>query len=277
MTDSNIFSDFPKRSEGADLRLVCNNILCQKLCEKTERLEGLKKAYPHFDADVFALQETDEKWHNEYKLDQTMRELGYELVPVKNSGRWSHILDENDRNATFYRTSTLNLVLCGYERYECTADLVPERPDCAYTWALFEKKSDGKRFIVISTHLISGANGDKRLESARELARFIAYMEQKYRVPVLSCGDYNSGLRSDVYGVLTEGLFSARDTAKVKNNLDYGTTNHIGQKPEKNSGVIDHCFYSKFGVDAKLYEVVVSEHTYNYSDHVPFVFDFSII
>lgn len=267
---------FPKRADGAELRLVCNNILCQKIKKDASRLDGLRLAYENFGADVVTFQETDEKWHGEYGLDRTMRELGYELVPLRNAGRWSYLLDENDRNATFYNTSTLRLVECGYQRYECSSYLVPERPDCAYTWALLERISDAKRFIVISTHLISGANGDKRIESARELARFIAYLEQKYRVPVLSCGDYNSGLRSDVYGVMTESLYSARDTAPVKNNLDYGTTNHVGKEPDKGGAVIDHCFYSTHGIIPHFYEVVVSEYSYSYSDHVPFVFDFSL-
>ena len=94
----------------------------------------------------------------------------------------------------------------------------------------------------------------------------------------MMAGDYNSGLSSEAYRIMSGGLLSARDNAEEKVNLQYNTSGALRKPPkiEETPSVIDHIFYSKEGVMAKHYEVVVDKYTYEYSDHVPVFVDFEL-
>jgi len=273
----------PNRADGSTLRLVMHNICTQTLTPDISRAEKLATAMKCYNADILALQETDELWHrsteNEgYGLDSILTGLGYKMVPlVSESGEWSHLTGENDRNAIFYQESKVKLIECGYDRYEVTKNMSPERPDCAYTWVLFEETATTKRFILVNTHFISAkANEEKRTESAVELAAFVKELESNYGIPVMVTGDFNSNFATEAYMTMTNsGLRSARDTAKVSVNTEFATTNTLGVRPAYGLP-IDHCFHTEKGFTFQHFETLISEITYAYSDHVPILIDFSL-
>ena len=94
---------------------------------------------------------------------------------------------------------------------------------------------------------------------------------------VIMGGDYNSNLESEAHRIMTESLLSARDTAEKQLNMKFATSlPGVGKKPQRGNPpkVIDHIFYTKEGLTAKRYEVVVSRYSYAYSDHVPVLADF---
>lgn len=59
-------------------------------------------------------------------------------------------------------------------------------------------------------------------------------------------------------------------------NMLFNSSTNLGQRPKKSKtpSVIDHIFYSKTGLTAKYYNVVVARYTYTYADHVPVLADF---
>lgn len=269
----------PMRAEGSTLRIIVHNIRTQTLTPSKDRADKLAVAMEYYNADILALQETDELWHRStnrlgYGLVDILSGLGYKMVPLDDEGEWAKLKDENDRNAIFYRENKVKLIENGYDRYEVTKAL--SRPDCAYTWALFEEVATAKRFVVISTHFISGSEDAKRTESANELVEVVDNLEKTYNVPVMVTGDLNSTTTAMAYRTLTtSGLVNARSTAKRKIHANYATTNEIGSPPKIGSA-IDHCLYTKDGFDVLHYETLICSTAYSYSDHVPMLIDFLV-
>ena len=277
----------PVKADASQFRMVTNNVLMHYytekwgVSEKQSRIAELVGAYALYDADIIALQEVDAPWYSQHGLTNEMESLGYSLVSV-DTGYVS-----NNANPLYYKTSRFNLLECGFEEYDSSS--LPGGPYEGrwYTWAVLEEKTTGKQLVVSSTHFVAGLTNVSgeitelyRQESARQLVAFEASMRSKYpNAVVLMAGDYNSRLDSEAHSIMSASLNSARDTAEKKVNMNYDTSTSLGKKPGRGNppSVIDHIFYTKTDkITAKHYEVVVSKYSYNYSDHVPVLFDFEI-
>ena len=273
----------PKKTIKNTLRVVSNNILLQNILRSTERATDLFSAFMLMDADVYCLQEVDMLWHSFYKLDSTLRKIGYEAYPPNNT---------NARNPIFYKSEVFKVVDGGQKSYDSSKFTDGTYPGSSYNWVCLEHKESGKQLIVVSTHFIAsvshaGISDDEkkqrantyREESARQLLAALDEIKKTY--PEAAClvmGDFNNNCDSPAYKLLSDSLNSARDHAPSKVNMDYQTYlgQPLGKAPKKGSEkVLDHIFYDD-GIDAKHYETVVSPYTYAYSDHVPVLFDFKL-
>lgn len=265
----------PKKEDASYIRFVTNNILKQSLNNSWDRLYGLLGAYVHMDADIFVLQEVDSVWNTRYGLTERMKNMGFSLVTN----------NEQVDCPIYYKTDRFKLIEGGFEKYDLTKS--PEKESKSYTWACLEEKTTGKRIIVMGTHFI--ANGTKselrankdihRQVCAEQLVVKSAELMKKYgAIATVMGGDYNTTPNTEAYKIMADGLVSARNGAAVKVNMDFATDCVVGQSPSKGADkAIDHVFYSKGGITPKLFQTLVSEFTYSYSDHVPVVFDFELI
>ena len=147
---SEAISIVPKKENKMDFRLVSNNILLQSLVrresKRLRRAAQLYDAYADMDADLFTLQEVDELWHDDYKLDLLMKELGYAQVPMVARGDFVYLGTSDIRNPIFYKADRFDLLECGYDRYAATVFPAPEKgkapeyPSSSYTWAVLRRE-----------------------------------------------------------------------------------------------------------------------------------------
>ena len=221
-------------------------------------------------------------WHNFYKLDSTMKKMGYEAYPANSP---------NTRNPIFYKTSVFEVVEGAQVAYDGSKFTDGSYPGSSYNWVCLKHKESGKHIIAVSTHFIASMSGTGlsdaekkakadtyREESARQLLAAIDEAKKAYPdAAVVAMGDFNNNCESPAYKLLSSQLNSAREKAPSTANMNYQTYlgQPLGKAPKKGSEkVIDHVFFSNEGIEAKHFETVISPYTYAYSDHVPVLFDF---
>lgn len=87
------------------------------------------------------------------------------------------------------------------------------------TWALFEQRSDGRRFYLFNTHLpYRDEDEAARLKGAQAIARHLATLPDD--VPVVLTGDFNTTPDSDAHAVLVGTLQDAWTTAPRVEGID---------------------------------------------------------
>ena len=87
------------------------------------------------------------------------------------------------------------------------------------TWALFEQRSDGRRFYLFNTHLpYRDEDEAARLKGAQAIARRLATLPDD--VPVVLTGDFNTTPDSDAHAVLAGILQDAWTTAPRVEGID---------------------------------------------------------
>ena len=87
------------------------------------------------------------------------------------------------------------------------------------TWALFEQRSDGRRFYLFNTHLPYRDEDEAvRLKGAQAIARHLATLPDD--VPVVLTGDFNTTPDSDAHAVLAGTLQDAWTTAPRVEGID---------------------------------------------------------
>ncbi len=289
---------FPKQAEeeltpvvpkSVDLKLLSNNI---KISNSASSAELLKTAYAKLDADILALQEADDNWHETLNLDGLLAKLGYAMVPVPESFK-SDIYGTDDtqsnRNPIYYNTDKFELLEYGRKLYDASSfpgatsggsPLYGYR-SYSYTWALLKEKSTGLRVVVIGTHLnaiikhdgatqeVKDSEAEYRRLSAIELGEAMKNFEDKYNCPVVAVGDYNSTPDTEAYKALESQFNSARTSATTTVNMDIDTNS---------KGKIDHCFYTNKGITGNHFETIINSGEINisYSDHLPIYFEFTL-
>ncbi|MCR6625495.1 MAG: endonuclease/exonuclease/phosphatase family protein [Pseudoxanthomonas sp.] len=80
------------------------------------------------------------------------------------------------------------------------------------TWALFERRGDGKRFYLLNTHLPYREQDEAaRVKGATAIAAYLATLPPG--IPVVLTGDFNTTPDSEVHAVLARTLQDAWTTA----------------------------------------------------------------
>ena len=106
-------------------------------------------------------------------------------------------------------------------------------------WGLFERISDGKRFIVVNTHW--DLTPEQRLSDARQQAAVMKKVLEKYDVPVFSTGDFNSNENSAEFNEYLN-LTDFADSIAVAETVSAGTKGFhaVGSAPDgSQSQIID--------------------------------------
>jgi endonuclease/exonuclease/phosphatase family metal-dependent hydrolase len=133
------------------------------------------------------------------------------------------------------------------------------------TWALFEQRSDGKRFYFFNTHLPYREQDEAaRVKGANAIAQRIAALPAN--VPVVLTGDFNTTPDSDVHAVLARTLQDAWTTAPCVEGSDATFHGFTGTADRR----IDWVFV-KGVTPASATSVTTRWHQRYPSDHFPVV------
>ncbi|MGM9765788.1 MAG: hypothetical protein ACI3ZO_05465 [Candidatus Cryptobacteroides sp.] len=283
-----------KIAEGADLRILDDNIwdyskdtIPPRWKEIGEDPRDFKRA-PKFAGlvrdympDVFAFQEYSSHFHSEFY--PRVQKKGYVIA-------WDSKEDWNN-TPLFYNSATVEPLYVYYNIY--TPSRWCNHGSKSFTSAVFKRKSDGRLFGVIGTHLwwkTDKAQPGSTMARASQLRLVMAEVEilrAKFgNIPVFVVGDMNCEENTvPIQQMLQEGYAPCYKIATVYGDTHNG--HHIcspgegfslrsnRKGPDRETGAIDHCLlYDPEGtVEVKVFDCIMAEYTVKLTDHYPNIID----
>ena len=256
---SGYFGEYPEQLvEGADVRIVSFNVLVAQEDFSWspwvigDRPDKFKAFIDFYKPDVVGLQECSEKWHDgiNEKLGDT-----YAFLNPDFGG-------QADMNCSpiIYNKNTVRVIAS--EVYSYTIGNSPRFR--LIDIGVFERISDGARFIVSSTHLDPGwegsDGGDKTYERNVQAGELVAkareYIET-WNCPFISTGDMNCPAGDIPYNtIVNSGVLTDAD-------------------PHPQAGVVDHIFISE-GSQCLYTARVTDADLQGTSDHYPLIADIKL-
>ncbi|MCQ2354945.1 MAG: endonuclease/exonuclease/phosphatase family protein [Clostridia bacterium] len=214
VTGSRIDKELFPRTEGAELRIMSNNVWnCDsnrkewsdigENCSASVRSYGFAAVYTAYYPDVIGFQEMSYNMINFIK--KKLRDAGCEYTHLTYTTG-----SANPCTSLLYRSDRLNLLEQGHHDFDYKNDSKSK----GYTWGYFEMKDSGKRFIVLSTHLWwkseSAENGSDaaREMQASEIVTETNRLIAEYGCPVFVIGDFNTTTTSNAFKVFTKAGFA---------------------------------------------------------------------
>lgn len=262
-------NDAVELAAGADIRVMSYNILHPSWSNVvsnvpvTGRDMNVANILMYYMPDVVGLQEVNGSWHA--ALGDLLVETGmYAPACQKNNAK------SYNMTTFLYNTQTVKLV----EEY--VLDLDKNSEIRVFSVAVFEKLSDGKRFVVTNTHPAPTGQAENYKRNFADMMRISAEQMEKYKdLPVIQTGDFNTKEQAAMYKTYldTTGLKDAKYEADVLVR-DYCTfSGWPNVAPKKgNANCIDHIFVNG-KTDVKLFNVVIDHDVRNTSDHIPIYAD----
>lgn len=257
-----------QEEQTVDIRIMSYNILNPDWTSAPntaveDRIVLVRDIVNDFAPDVIGLQEAEVKW--QAAIEVALCDNGtYKFACKLNK-------TEKPNMTTFlYNTKTLKLV----DEYVIDID---EHSDIrVVSMAIFEKISDGKRFLVTNTHpspSISQAENYKRhMEYITTILKY--HFNKNSDMPIIMTGDFNTREQSEYYTKLMNDL-GVKDAKYEAETLvrDYSTCSGFNKQPVKgNAYCIDHIFVNN-NVDVKLFDVIIDHDVQKASDHLPIYAD----
>ena len=176
------------------------------------------------------------------------------------------------RNAIMYRVDRFDLVETGTFWLSETPDIsstmghgVAKR---TCTWALLKDKRTDTTILAVNTHL-DHTSEDIRLRQIQVILDYLAANVGDY--PLFFTGDFNASSRSSSYGLVSETLTDARETAGVNLSTVSGTFHNYHEGGF--GSVIDHVFYNDKATPV-TYEIVSKSYGGFVSDHYGVLVEF---
>jgi len=170
----------------------------------------------------------------------------------------------------FYRKDRLKVVESGdfwlSDTPEVSGSITWNHPHPrTVTWALFEQRTNGKRFYLLNTHLPYREQDEAaRVKGASAIARHLSTLPAD--VPVVLTGDFNTTPASEVHAVLARTLQDAWTTAPRVEGIDATFHGFTGEAERR----IDWIFVK--GVRLESVTSVTTRWNGRYpSDHFPLV------
>jgi len=148
-----------------------------------------------------------------------------------------------------------------------------------FSVAVFEKLSDGSRFVVTNTHPAPTSQAANYQRNFADLLTLADGELEKYKdLPVIMTGDFNTKEQAPMYKTFMEtaGVKDAKYAAEVLVR-DFCTFSGWPNAAPKagNANCIDHIFVNdKVGV--KLFNVVIDHDVEATSDHIPIYADLDL-
>ena len=263
-------ADAPELTEGASLRIMSYNILHPDWSRvavqgRDEIVAGILLYYM---PDVAAIQEAGAKWHK--ALKPLLVDTGLYAPACRQSNAEGFIYC----CTTFlYNPKTVSLV----EEYIWDLDF----KDAArvFSLAVFERLSDGARFVVTNAHPAPRDTPEKYARNMEDLTAFAADVVKKYAgLPVIMAGDFNTPEQTEWYLKFMDeaGVRDAKYEADllVRNYSTYFGY-QIAPNRENTDYCVDHIFVNG-KVDVRLFNAVIGHDVQNASDHIPIYADIDL-
>ncbi|MBE6597230.1 MAG: hypothetical protein E7641_06120 [Ruminococcaceae bacterium] len=294
-------TDLQKRPDDSDIRVASSNVYFHYFSwtkglteeDKLAHAQLLADTLRDIDADVLLLQEVSAKvfdtkdcqWHE--RLDPMLEDYGYAdtnpvIAPLPKSAADAGNPEGVNYTPILYKPDVLKLIDCGHKFYGSVA----MNPDSflssskSYTWALFERKTTGGRFVAFSTHLTYHGDAETgnrlRTEDANDVIAKMEELDALYPgIPMVLMGDCNCTVGSDPYRALEKKLVNAKTEAPKLVNENLSTIHNIGCAPGF-GGIIDHVMVTPKRFDITQYQTFANLNVINMSDHVPVGIDFKL-
>ena len=153
----------------------------------------------------------------------------------------------------------------------------PDKPskgwDAAYTriatWAHLVRRSDGRRFLVLNTHLDSNGR-QARLEGARVIGNWLTANRQTGELVIMT-GDLNSGNTGQPVTLLTSSAVGLRDARPIAKSKPFGPEGTYEGRWRIDFVLVDP------GIEVENYSVIAQHRKGGgvISDHFPVIADVS--
>lgn len=267
------FSDSAVLTEGANLRVMSFNILCELWDAEADigrREIPVSAPILTYRPDILGLQEVSGNWHTALMpyIDDV-----YAVVDAKDG------LGHANFCPLLYNTETLTLLEHGVKTlpYAGTGNTSGLR---VLSWGYFERKSDGARFVAINTHWNAGSEASdntKRLTQAKDMVSFIETVKSIYNCPIVTTGDYNNRMGQEPYDyyVSKTGFMDAGLNAKVINRSIKTTHGGLYKHSVTEGYAIDHVFASE-EFEILYYNALCDKALAGASDHYPVYADLKL-
>lgn len=235
-----------------------------KTAERNERVLTMVRNYL---PDTIGFQEVDPVWL------ATLRDGLKDQYAYVGEGRNGG--NSGEYNPIFYKKDLFNLLDSGTKWLSETPDVAASKYSQSslpriYTYALLERKSDGKKIMIVNTHF------DHTSAEARELQAkvLVKYLKTISDYPIVLTGDFNCADNSTAFStIIAAGMQNSYKIADKKLNnsatfTNYGSSNKI----------IDFAFVSPESVAVSSYKVCDEMINNDYpSDHHPVLIEYTVI
>lgn len=252
----------PRATPSPDLRVMTFNVRTPSADGVNvweNRRELLVRTVRDADPDVFGTQELHKR-QGDYVVAKLPHYAWF--------GEGRRGGDGDEHMGVFYRSDRLKVIESGNFWLSDTPD-VPGSISWGHplprmvTWALFERKADGRRFYFFNTHLpYRDEDEPARSKGAKEiLARLQALPKS---VPIVLTGDFNTTPASEAHALLTGLLVDARTSAPEHAGPDKTFHNFTGTPTKRIDWILTRGF-SALRADT----ITVHEGAVYPSDHFP--------
>ena len=224
---------------------------------KPQRAADMLNNILDFDADIVGAQEVNTKWLYIFKGVDLFKKYGFIGLPRMSLDDLSN---GNEYSPIIYKKDKFNVIYSGTLWLSETPEKISKLEGTAYTrimtYAVFERKSDKKRFLVVNTHIdYVGEVNKVQVEILLKLTK-----ELGFDLPTIFTGDFNMFETSVGYELMTaendDVSYIAKETIKT-------------QRAER---IIDFVFASKNDFVVEKFELP----TRSGSDHDPLFVDIDL-
>ena len=283
-----------KLAEGADLRILNDNIwdyskdtippAWQKIGEDPRdfvRAPQFERLVTDYMPDVLTLQEYSSHMHAEFY--PRVQNAGYVIA-------WESKEDWNN-TPIFYYPQTQELLYVNYHKY--TPEQWCNRGTKSFTSAVFKRKSDGKLYALINTHLwwkgdhVQPGSTMARAAQVRLMMAEAEIIKAKFgEIPIFVTGDMNCEENTvPMQQFITEGYIPCYKAATVYGDNNNGhhicapndgySTKSRRKGPDRYTGAIDHCFIldPSETAEVKVFDCIMHEYMVKLTDHYPLLID----
>ena len=162
--------------------------------------------YREYMPDIIGFQEVSNPHYEQAaNVFAGLKQLGYSEIRFRRFGYG---------NPIYFNSRKIYPIECGYQR--------ARRGDKNNIWAVFaDVDSDKPTFAVVNSHFAADSNANRdhelgnqyRADDARSMLKAVRMIQQHFPgIPVITGGDYNSGMSSEAIRVLLEGdMVNVRD------------------------------------------------------------------
>ncbi len=237
-------------SKDADIRIMSYNVLSKELsntaAEFEERKDLIGTTILNYMPDVIGVQEVDEGAYA--TLEQALGDTYAFTIKKTPLGEYSFTSIMYNKNTVNYIEGNNMIYALGNKRIRLIS------------WGVFEHKSTGERFIMVSTHW--DIVKENRQPQAEEMTRVVNELRAKYNLPIITTGDFNSPESTTYYKQYL------KDTQQTEARYSAEKIGHAST-----AEVIDH-ITSTLDVKPLFFKLLDTELTKKASDHNPIYADY---
>ena len=229
-----------------------------------QRADNVIQIIRKYRPSIVGVQEADDKW-----INALSQELG-DLYTIVGEGRNDD--GSGEHSAILYLTEGFDCLESGTKWLSYTPDTPGSKlADSHYTrimtYVHLVRKSDGKEFLHVNTHLDYGTTFEEELTKREQMRILLAEIEKFAGIPTIITGDFNATVDSLVYRkIINNGYTDACNLPAEQRPYTYhGLMGTTGEESH-----IDYIFAKDISVMQNSYRVCTERvENANVSDHYP--------